>query len=76
MTTNAKRQELLKLKDIDSVLKLLETELENDNRIKVAGVDIDGILRGKVLSKEKFLASLKAGGFGMESHSYKLSISS
>jgi len=37
------------------------------DRVKVAVVDIDGILRGKYLSKEKFLAAAApppAGGFG------------
>ncbi|KAK4058438.1 hypothetical protein OIO90_000597 [Microbotryomycetes sp. JL221] len=30
----------------------------------VAGVDVDGILRGKIMTKEKFLSACKAGGFG------------
>jgi glutamine synthetase len=37
------------------------------NRVKVAVVDIDGILRGKFISKEKFLSAAAAGsdgGFG------------
>lgn len=37
--------------------------LENDNRIKLAGIDVDGILRGKVISKKKFL-SIAEAGFG------------
>ena len=37
--------------------------LENDNRVKLAGVDVDGILRGKVVSKKKFL-SIASSGFG------------
>lgn len=37
--------------------------LENDNRVKLAGVDVDGILRGKLVSKKKFL-SIAAEGFG------------
>jgi glutamine synthetase len=41
---------------------LAET-LESDTKIKLAGVDIDGILRGKLVSKKKFLSVAK-DGFG------------
>src|SRR5688500_4974019 len=37
------------------------------NRVKVAVTDIDGVLRGKFISKEKFLSAAAAapeGGFG------------
>ncbi|KAJ1660498.1 hypothetical protein IWQ61_000587 [Dispira simplex] len=37
--------------------------LARDDRVKVAGVDIDGVLRGKIVSKDKFLSSL-TDGFG------------
>lgn len=37
--------------------------LQNDNKVKLAGVDIDGQLRGKLVSKKKFL-SIAADGFG------------
>lgn len=37
--------------------------LENDNSVKLAGIDVDGILRGKLVSKKKFL-SIASGGFG------------
>lgn len=37
--------------------------LEHDKSVKVAGVDIDGILRGKLMSKKKFL-SIAEDGFG------------
>ncbi|PTD11811.1 Type-1 glutamine synthetase 2 [Fusarium culmorum] len=37
--------------------------LENDNMVKLAGVDVDGILRGKLVSKKKFL-SIAEAGFG------------
>ncbi|KAK2804928.1 hypothetical protein FQN50_006438 [Emmonsiellopsis sp. PD_5] len=37
--------------------------LENDTQVKVAGVDADGILRGKLMSKRKFL-SIAEDGFG------------
>ncbi|KAI9719513.1 MAG: hypothetical protein M1828_006220 [Chrysothrix sp. TS-e1954] len=34
--------------------------LEHDNAVKVAGCDIDGILRGKLMAKKKFLSLLKS----------------
>lgn len=37
--------------------------LEDDTKVKVAGVDIDGMLRGKLMSKNKFL-SIAKDGFG------------
>ncbi|KAK3311591.1 uncharacterized protein B0T15DRAFT_521951 [Chaetomium strumarium] len=37
--------------------------LENDNSVKLAGVDVDGMLRGKLVSKKKFL-SIAETGFG------------
>jgi glutamine synthetase len=48
--------------DIERVRLLLTS----DTKVKVAGVDFDGILRGKIMSKDKFLSSLK-GGLGMSS---------
>lgn len=44
---------------LDSVSKVLEA----DTKVKLAGVDIDGILRGKLISKKKFLSVVK-DGFG------------
>lgn len=37
--------------------------LENDTCVKLAGIDVDGMLRGKLVSKKKFL-SIAAEGFG------------
>ncbi|KAI9716828.1 MAG: hypothetical protein M1812_005168 [Candelaria pacifica] len=37
--------------------------LEDDTKVKVAGVDVDGVLRGKLMSKKKFL-SIVDDGFG------------
>ncbi|KAI9094691.1 glutamine synthetase/guanido kinase [Phlyctochytrium arcticum] len=37
--------------------------LKNTTRVKVSGSDIDGIARGKIMDKNKFLSSLK-DGFG------------
>lgn len=47
-------------------LQNLASVLEHDNKVKVAGVDVDGVLRGKIISKSKFLSSAK-GGFGLSS---------
>lgn len=44
-------------------LENLPKILENDTKVKVAGVDVDGILRGKLMSKKKFL-SIAQDGFG------------
>ena len=41
----------------------LEKLLEHDTKVKVAGIDIDGMLRGKLMSKKKFL-SIAESGFG------------
>jgi glutamine synthetase len=37
--------------------------LKNDSKVKLAGIDVDGMLRGKLVSKKKFL-SIAASGFG------------
>ncbi len=37
--------------------------LANDTKVKLAGVDVDGMLRGKLVSKHKFL-SVASSGFG------------
>lgn len=39
----------------------LADSLANDTKIKVAAVDIDGLLRGKIIHKEKFLQVAKSG---------------
>lgn len=35
--------------------------LKDDTKVKIAGVDIDGQLRGKLMSKKKFLGIAEAG---------------
>src|SRR5256885_16908767 len=42
---------------------ILPDLLARDTKVKLAGVDVDGILRGKLISKKKFL-SVAASGFG------------
>lgn len=44
-------------------LDSLPALLEHDTSVKLAGLDADGILRGKLVSKKKFL-SVAAGGLG------------
>ncbi|KAI1294062.1 hypothetical protein EDD11_008280, partial [Mortierella claussenii] len=39
----------------------LKTLLKDDSRVKVAGIDLDGILRGKIMAKTKFLSVLESG---------------
>lgn len=46
--------------------KSLEDFLANDDKVKVAAIDTDGLLRGKILSKDKFL-SIVQKGFGFSS---------
>ena len=51
-------------KPIETVtLDNVEEALHSDTKVKVAGVDVDGILRGKLMSKQKFLSVVK-DGFG------------
>lgn len=47
----------------DLKLEDLRKLLDKDRNVKVAGVDVDGILRGKLVSRKKFL-SIAADGFG------------
>lgn len=49
--------------DDEVTIESLPDLLLNDTKVKVAGVDIDGILRGKLISKKKFL-SIAEAGFG------------
>ena len=44
-------------------LQTITQELADDVCVKVAGVDVDGVLRGKLISKKKFL-SVAESGFG------------
>lgn len=39
----------------------VEEVLQSDQWIKVAGIDADGILRGKIISKKKFMSIVKSG---------------
>lgn len=44
---------------LESLLELLQ----NDNKVKIGGADVDGIIRGKLMSKKKFF-SVASDGFG------------
>jgi glutamine synthetase len=46
-----------------ATLENISRLLELDNKVKLAGIDVDGILRGKLVSKKKFL-SIAKDGFG------------
>lgn len=48
-----------KTKSVDDLIALVESR--KLTHVKVAVTDIDGVLRGKYLSKEKFLSCLKGG---------------
>ncbi|KAK7467335.1 hypothetical protein VKT23_004392 [Stygiomarasmius scandens] len=45
-------------------LEDLKNLLHNDIKVKVAGIDVDGVLRGKFMSKDKFLSAASSDGFG------------
>lgn len=51
--TNANENPLEKLRD----------DLQHDDSVKVGGIDVDGIIRGKLMAKSKFL-SIAEEGFG------------
>lgn len=42
-------------------LERLPELLKNDHAVKVAGIDVDGVLRGKLMAKKKFLSIAKEG---------------
>jgi glutamine synthetase len=48
---------------MDVTVENIAQALEGDTKIKLAGIDVDGILRGKLVSKTKFLSIVK-DGFG------------
>ncbi|CAL1705171.1 unnamed protein product [Somion occarium] len=52
--TQAAPQSLEQLKDL----------LKYDIKVKVAGIDVDGVLRGKFMAKDKFLSAVSGNGFG------------
>jgi glutamine synthetase len=39
----------------------LEAELRDDIKVKVAGIDADGVMRGKVMAKDKFMSAARSG---------------
>ncbi|KAJ7632779.1 hypothetical protein FB45DRAFT_913458 [Roridomyces roridus] len=50
--------------DAPKTLNELKALLQFDLKVKVAGIDVDGVLRGKFMSKEKFLSAASSDGFG------------
>jgi len=51
-------------KGAPKTLAELKSLLSNDIKVKIAGVDVDGVLRGKFMSKDKFLSAAASDGFG------------
>ena len=49
--------------DPQVTIESLPELLKDDTKVKVAGIDVDGVLRGKLMAKKKFL-SIAADGFG------------
>jgi glutamine synthetase len=49
------------LKASKTALSELHTKLKDDDAVKVAGIDADGQLRGKLMAKSKFLSIAKEG---------------
>lgn len=54
---------MLDKKEAKVILESLPTLLADDTKVKLAGVDVDGQLRGKLISKKKFLG-IAEEGFG------------
>jgi hypothetical protein len=44
-----------------SSLEELEAELADDIKVKVAGIDADGVMRGKIMAKDKFMSAARSG---------------
>ena len=42
-------------------MESLEASLKDDNKVKVAGIDADGVIRGKVMAKDKFISAVRSG---------------
>lgn len=47
--------------NLQALAQEITSLVKDDQRIKVAGVDLDGILRGKIMVKSKFLSILESG---------------
>ena len=55
-SSSATEPEVLTLNNVEIIL-------QRDTKIKLGGVDVDGIIRGKIISKKKFMSVVK-DGFG------------
>jgi glutamine synthetase len=44
-----------------TTLEELEAELADDIKVKVAGIDADGVMRGKIMAKDKFMSAARSG---------------
>ncbi|KAK9898697.1 glutamine synthetase/guanido kinase [Cystobasidium minutum MCA 4210] len=43
-----------------TTIEELEAALKDDYKVKLAGIDVDNVLRGKIMQKEKFLSCVKS----------------
>lgn len=59
------RLDLLQATSNDALVRLLTDQLAADRWVKIAGVDVDGVLRGKLMARDKFLSALQASGMGL-----------
>ncbi|POW00503.1 hypothetical protein PSHT_13022 [Puccinia striiformis] len=48
----------------EELLQTWSTTLEGYQKVKLSGIDVDGVLRGKLISKDKFLSAIKSDGLG------------
>ncbi|KAH9446958.1 hypothetical protein Pst134EA_028944 [Puccinia striiformis f. sp. tritici] len=48
----------------EEFLQTWSTTLEGYQKVKLSGIDVDGVLRGKLISKDKFLSAIKSDGLG------------
>ncbi|KAF8250564.1 glutamine synthetase/guanido kinase [Wilcoxina mikolae CBS 423.85] len=46
---------------MSAIVESITAELQYDDKVKLAGIDADGMLRGKIISKKKFLSVLESG---------------
>jgi glutamine synthetase len=53
-----------KSEKIDELVEHWKRRLDPYNKVKLAGIDADGVLRGKVVSKDKLLSAIKSDGLG------------
>ncbi|KAA1111623.1 hypothetical protein PGT21_006591 [Puccinia graminis f. sp. tritici] len=53
-----------KSETIDELVEHWKRRLDTYDKVKLAGIDADGVLRGKLVSKNKLLSAIKSDGLG------------